>query len=69
VKVNKRNFTDVYHDFSAESGSADYGSEFDIAAGRSLGDRYGVLFKAAFYDANQHAADTSKFWIMLTVNY
>lgn len=68
-KVKKWSFTGVYHDFSAESGSADYGSEFDLAAGRSLGDRYGVLFKAAFYDADQHATDTSKFWIMLTANY
>jgi hypothetical protein len=68
-KVNNWNFTGVYHDFSAESGSVDYGSEIDIAAGRSLGDRYGVLFKAAFYDADQHATDTSKFWIMLTANY
>ena len=68
-KVDKWNFTGVYHDFSAESGSADYGSEIDFAAARSLGDRYGVLFKAAFYDADQHATDTSKFWIMLTANY
>jgi len=68
-KFNKWSFTGVYHDFSAESGSADYGSEFDLAAGHSLGDRYGVLFKAAFYDADQYATDTSKFWIMLTANY
>jgi hypothetical protein len=68
-KVGVWNFTGVYHDFSAESGGADWGTELDLSAGRSLGDRYGLLFKAAFYDADQHATDTSKFWIMFTGNY
>jgi hypothetical protein len=63
------NFTGVYHDFSAESGSADWGSELDLSVGRSFGDNYGLLFKAAFYDADQHATDTTKFWIMFTGNY
>ena len=68
-KFEKWNLTGVYHDFSAESGSSDWGSEIDLAVGRSLGNGYGVLFKAAFYDADQHATDTSKIWIMLTANY
>jgi hypothetical protein len=68
-KVGPWNLTGVYHDFSAESGSSDWGTEIDISAGRKLDDRYGVLFKAAFYDADQHATDTTKFWIMLTGNY
>jgi len=65
----KWTFTGVYHDFTAQSGSADWGTELDLAAGRKLGDRYGLLFKAAMYDADQHATDTTKFWIMLTANY
>jgi hypothetical protein len=65
----KWNFTGVYHDFSAQSGSANWGKEFDVSAGTKLGDRYGVLFKAAFYDADQHATDTTKYWIMLTASY
>jgi len=68
-KSGKWNFTGVYHDFTAQSGNADYGTEFDISAGRKLGDRYGLLLKAAFYDAGEHATDTNKFWIMLTANY
>jgi hypothetical protein len=63
------NFTGVYHDFSAESGSADWGTELDLSVGRKISDRYGLLFKAAFYDADQHATDTNKFWIMFTGNY
>ena len=68
-KAGKWNLTGVYHDFTAESGSADWGTEFDVSAGRPFSERYGILFKAAFYDADQYAADTTKFWIMLTGNY
>ena len=68
-KYGKWNFTGIYHDFSAESGSADWGDEIDLSVGRSLGDRYGVLFKAAFYNADQHATDTTKLWVMLTASY
>ena len=67
--LEKWKFTGVYHDFSAESGSADWGTELDLLATRSLGDRYGVTLKAAFYDANQHATDTNKYWIMFTAAY
>jgi hypothetical protein len=59
----------VYHDFSAASGAADWGSEFDLSAGRSFSERYGILLKAALYNADAHATDTSKYWIMLTANY
>lgn len=68
-KVGAWNLTGVYHDFSAEAGSLDWGTELDLSAGRKLGDRYGVLFKTAFYDADAHATDTNKFWIMLTAAY
>jgi hypothetical protein len=71
VKGNagKWNLTGVYHDFSAETGSGDWGSEFDFSAGRKLTDNYGILLKAAIYDADQYAFDTTKFWVMLTGNY
>ena len=68
-KIGPWNLTGVYHDFSAEAGSSDWGTELDLSAGRSLWDRYGILFKAALYNADQHATDTNKFWIMFTGNY
>lgn len=68
-KAGDWNLTGVYHDFSAEDGSADWGSEFDFSAGRSLGNGYGLLLKAAMYDADQHSADTTKFWVMITGTY
>lgn len=68
-EVGTWDLTGVYHDFSAEAGSSDWGTELDFVAARSLGDHYGILLKAALYDADQHASDTSKFWIMFSGNY
>jgi hypothetical protein len=68
-KTGKWNLTGVYHDFSAEDGSADWGTELDFSAGRKLNDQIGLLLKAALYDADQHAADTTIFWVMFTGSY
>lgn len=69
-KAGNWNLTAVYHDFSAEAGSSDYGSEFDLSAGRGFGKHYGVLFKGAFFQSDSVSYDdTNKFWIMLTANY
>lgn len=69
-KVADWNLTGVYHDFSAETGSTDYGSEFDLSAARGLGEHYGILIKAAFFSGDAAAfPDTTKFWIQLTANY
>ena len=71
-KAASWNLQAVYHDFSSEAGSGDFGTEIDISAGKKLGDRYGLLLKAAFFDADSAAmsfVDTNKFWIMLTANY
>jgi len=68
-KLGNWNLAGVYHDFSAEAGNADWGTEINVSAGRSLGDRYSVLLKGAFYSADQWATDTDKFWVMLTGRY
>lgn len=57
----------VYHDFSAERGGGDYGSEIDLSATWAINARYGLLFKAAFFSADAAAfADTTKAWLQLT---
>jgi hypothetical protein len=72
-KAGKWNLTGVYHDFSSETGSFDYGKEFDLSAGRKLGERYGLLLKGAFFSADSSSpltnVDTNKFWVMLTASY
>ena len=70
-KAGKWNLTGVYHDFSSETGGSDYGKEFDVVAGRSFGERYGLLLKGAFFSADSESSydDVDKFWIMLTASY
>ena len=63
-------FQAVYHDFSAESGGGDYGSEIDLSASRRFGDRYGLLLKAAAFDGDDPSfVDTTKIWVMLTAGF
>jgi hypothetical protein len=69
-KAGKWNLTGVYHDFSAETGGGDFGTEFDLSAGTKLSDNYSILFKGAFFSSDDVAyPDTNKFWIMFTANY
>lgn len=69
-KYKKWNFQAIYHDFSAAEGSADWGSELDMVASRSLGARYAILLKAAFFSADDAPFDdATKFWIQLVANY
>ncbi len=59
----------IFHDFGAETGSGDLGSELDLAADYKIGKHYGVLLKYASYDADNFATDTDKFWLMLTAAF
>jgi hypothetical protein len=60
----------VLHDFAAESGTADYGTEFDFSVSRDFGERYSLLLKSAVFNAGDAPfADTRKYWLMLTADY
>lgn len=58
-----------YHDFEAETGGMNYGSEFDFIAVYKISKNYSVLFKYAAYDADDFATDTDKAWLMLTAAF
>ncbi len=58
-----------YHDFEAETGGMDYGSEFDFIAAYKFNQNYSVLFKYAAYDADDFATDTDKAWLMLSAAF
>lgn len=58
----------IYHDFSADEGNADYGTEVDAVATLPIGKKAKLQFKYADYDADSFAVDTRKFWATVTVN-
>jgi hypothetical protein len=61
----------LYHDFNAESGSGSLGNEIDASIGRKFAKHYGVLFKAAWFNAasSSNYDDTTKLWAQLTANF
>lgn len=60
----------VYHDLSAQAGSAQWGSELDFSVARSVGDRYSVLVKGALFDADSSSyVDADKYWLMLSADF
>ena len=61
--VEKFNFLAVYHDFSADEGSVDFGTEIDLQVSRPISDKLNVLAKYADYSADSFAVDTKKLWL------
>lgn len=59
----------VYHDYSADTGGADYGSEWNLLAAKKFGKNYTVGTKYASYDADSFATDTDKFWLWGEVSF
>ncbi|MEM6999365.1 MAG: hypothetical protein AAF529_01170, partial [Pseudomonadota bacterium] len=57
----------TYHDFSADEGSADYGSELDIVATVGLAKGVTAQLKFADYSADDFATDTTKVWLSFIV--
>jgi len=64
------NFSLRLHDFRADAGSENWGSEIDASASRKFGDRLSLLLKAARFDADSASFDdTTKLWLMLTAGF
>ncbi len=59
----------TWHDFGSESSSADLGSEIDLVAKYKINKNTLLLFKYATYDADTHASDTDKTWLMVNYNF
>lgn len=74
-KVGNFKMALIYHDFSSEDGSDDYGSEIDFSISRSLHPKVTALLKYADYTADGEAnsvlgkVDTQKIWLMLSMKF
>ena len=64
--VNLRTF---YHEFRADNGSDDYGSEINAIATRKFGDSFLAGLKFADYQADARGVDTTKLWLYLQFNH
>ncbi|HQW82305.1 MAG TPA: alginate export family protein [Pseudomonadota bacterium] len=58
-----------YHQYSADHGGADYGTEWDASLSYAFKQRFTALAKIASYDADSFARDTDKFWLSLEYKY
>ncbi|MCP4001949.1 MAG: alginate export family protein [Gammaproteobacteria bacterium] len=68
-------FMVVYHDFSQETGSADYGSEIDFIAKWKFLENYSVLAGFGLFDVDNNAPatgpqnDVDKIWLQLGASF
>jgi len=53
----------IYHDFSSDEGSTDYGTELDLVAAKKFTKNYSAGIKLASYSADNYKSDTDKVWI------
>ncbi len=59
----------VYHDFQADAGGSDYGTEFDIKLNYKFSKNYSALVSYATYNADEFKTNTEKFWLQLVMNF
>ncbi len=60
----------IYHKFSADEGSDDYGKEWDLVAAKKLNDNLHLLLKYANFDEeDDYKADKKVAWVQLTVTF
>ncbi len=66
--TDKINGAIFYHDFQADQGSADYGTEIDVVCGWKITDKVSATAKAAFFDG-KNRPDVTKFWLQMDMKY
>ena len=61
----------VYHNFTDDTGSKDYGQEYDFVVAKKFGKHYSLLAKYAYYDADSDYkhVDVQKFWLQAGMSF
>jgi len=67
AKVAGLKLVGVYHDFSADEGNADYGTELDLLVAKKFDKKFTGLIKYANYSSDDFSTDTSKLWLQLAM--
>jgi hypothetical protein len=65
--VGKAKLSAVYHDFSAQSGGADYGSEIDLGCSYPVSGKLTAGLNYANYMEDGFSDDTQKLWFWLSI--
>ncbi len=67
--VGKLQWVAAIHQYGADNGDADYGTEFDASLSYAFKQRFTALAKIAHYDADEFARNTDKLWLSLEYKY
>lgn len=59
----------IYHDFSSDVGDQSYGDEWGFLISKKLDKNFTASAKAAFYNADSFATDTTRFWFTLGAKF
>ncbi|MFT4632448.1 MAG: hypothetical protein ACI8PP_001117 [Candidatus Pseudothioglobus sp.] len=68
-KIGEAGYALIYHDFNADQGGADLGSEVDLSVSYPLVKGVSVELRYAAYQADTFATDTNKFWLTLNAKF
>lgn len=71
-KVAGTKLAAIYHDFSANEGSTDYGSELDLVAAKKFGKHYNAGVKYSMYSDDGFtgaAGDIDKLWVWVGASF
>lgn len=70
TKVAGAKLAVIYHDFSANEGSSDYGSEIDVVLAKKFGKHYNAGIKyAAYSDDGYTGTDIDKLWVWVGTSF
>jgi hypothetical protein len=67
--IGKVSLAAVYHDFSADEGDMEYGTEIDLVATYPFNAHIKGQIKYADYRADEYAVDTRKLWVTLMLAF
>jgi len=68
-KFSGMKFVGLYHDFSSDYGSTDYGTELNLVLVKPINKSFKGLVKYADYNADDFSTDTKKIWFALEANF